>query len=44
VRSMKGFLDQTADGKADVAALRAAYEKSLASQELAERIAALGKS
>jgi methylglutaconyl-CoA hydratase len=44
VRSMKWFLNQTAEGTVDAAALRAAYEKSLASQELAERIAALGKS
>jgi enoyl-CoA hydratase/carnithine racemase len=44
VRSMKGFLNQAAEGKMDVSALRTAYEKSLASQELAERIAALGKS
>jgi enoyl-CoA hydratase/carnithine racemase len=44
VRSMKGFLNQTAEGKVDVAALRAAYDKSLTSQELADRIAALGKS
>jgi enoyl-CoA hydratase/carnithine racemase len=43
VRSMKEFLNQVAEGKADATAMRSAYEKSLASQELAERIAALGK-
>jgi enoyl-CoA hydratase/carnithine racemase len=43
VRSMKGFLNQMAEGKVDVSALRTAYAQSLASQELADRIAALGK-
>lgn len=44
VSSMKRFLNQTADGNFDVRAQRAAYEKSLASKELEQRIAALGKS
>jgi enoyl-CoA hydratase/carnithine racemase len=44
VISMKGFLNQTADGNIDIGAQRAAYEKFLASTELADRIAALDKS
>jgi enoyl-CoA hydratase/carnithine racemase len=44
VSSMKRFLNQTADGNIDIDAQRAAYEKSLLSSELADRIAALGKS
>jgi enoyl-CoA hydratase/carnithine racemase len=44
VVSMKRFLNQTADGNIDIGAQRAAYEKFLASTELADRIAALGKS
>jgi methylglutaconyl-CoA hydratase len=41
--SMKQFLNQTADGNIDLVAQRIAYEKSLGSEELAARIAALRK-
>jgi enoyl-CoA hydratase/carnithine racemase len=44
VCSMKGFLNQTAGNQVNLAELRAAYEKSIASPELAKRITALGKS
>lgn len=44
VSSMKRFLNQTAEGNIELGAQRAAYEKFLASDELARRITALGNS
>ncbi len=43
VASMKLHLNQTADGNIDLAAQRAAYERSLRSDELARRLQALAK-
>jgi enoyl-CoA hydratase/carnithine racemase len=43
IASMKQFLNQTADGNIDLAAQRAAYQRSLDSDALAERIAAMKK-
>jgi enoyl-CoA hydratase/carnithine racemase len=43
VASMKGFLNQTADGAIDLAAQRAAFVQSLGSDELASRLGALAK-
>ncbi|OGA32963.1 MAG: hypothetical protein A3F75_06275 [Betaproteobacteria bacterium RIFCSPLOWO2_12_FULL_64_23] len=43
VASMKLHLNQTADGNIDLAAQRAAYEKSLRSNELARRLQDLAK-
>lgn len=43
VASMKLHLNRTADGNIDLAALRAAYEQSLRSDELARRLQALAK-
>jgi enoyl-CoA hydratase/carnithine racemase len=43
VASMKRHLNRTAEGRADEAAIRADYDKSLRSEELARRLGALGK-
>lgn len=43
VASMKGFLNQTADGAIDLAAQQAAFVQSLGSDELASRLGALAK-
>jgi enoyl-CoA hydratase/carnithine racemase len=43
VAAMKLHLNQTADGNADLAAQRAAYERSLRSDELARRLRAFAK-
>jgi len=43
VASMKRHLNQAADGQTDLAALRADYARSLASDELAKRLDSLGK-
>jgi 1,4-dihydroxy-2-naphthoyl-CoA synthase len=42
LRSMKQYLNQTADGHADVAAQAAAYQQSLRSEELRRRLELFG--